>query len=249
MAAAKSPIVSGMQRNRISILSTRPLDDDLTAMAARNGVRLDVVPFIKTEPHGSGTALQRIQSLSFEPITAVFTSMNAAEAVINDLNGSKPLWKIFCLGNTTRKTIAQYFGNDAIIGTAPNATKLAQSIINIKSIDRVYFFCGDQRRDELPSILNTNQVGVEEIIVYKTIILHNKVHENYQAILFFSPTAVTGFFSNNSIGRETVLFAIGETTAAAIRDRSLNKIVVGNGTSKESLVKTAMEYYQLTGEE
>jgi uroporphyrinogen-III synthase len=232
-----------MQLNKIPILCTRPLSRDLIALAEQRGFQIDVVPFIKTEPIYSEELLQSIQYFSSQPITAVFTSMNAAEAVINQLNGFKPLWKLFCLGSTTRKTLEQYFGKEAILGVAANASMLAQSVISSGKVSRVVFFCGDQRRDELPSILHEKQIAVEEIVVYKTTILDNKISQNYGGILFFSPSAVKSFFSNNTIGTETILFAIGETTAAEIRKHTKNKIIVGDVAAKENLLNTIIDYY------
>jgi uroporphyrinogen-III synthase len=234
-----------MQHNKIPILCTRPLSRDLIAVAEQEGFQVDIVPFIKTEPINSDELHHHIQRLSSQQITAVFTSMNAAEAVITQLNELKPKWRIFCLGSTTNKILVQYFGKEAIGGVAGNASALADTIIKTGTVNTAVFFCGDQRRDELPSILMQKQIIVEEVIVYRTTILNNKISRDYRGILFFSPSAVSGFFSNNTISAGAVLFAIGKTTADTIRKYSENKIVVADVSAKEEVVNRMIDYYHL----
>ncbi len=233
-----------MQHNKIAILCTRPLSRELIAEAEREGFQIDIVPFIKIEPV-SPDELHRVHFFSSQEVTAVFTSMNAAEAVIRRLNGVKPLWRIFCLGNATYRSIVQYFGEETIGGVAGTALALADTIIEKGNVRNAVFFCGDQRRDELPSILKNKQITVEEVIVYRTTILNNKINRDYHGVLFFSPSAVSGFFSNNTISTGTVLFAIGETTADTIREYSNNKSVVAGAPVKEQLVNTMIDYYRL----
>lgn len=230
--------------NNIKILCTRPLTPRLISKGEKKGFRIDVVPFIRTEPLHSDELKTAIQDFSARRGTAIFTSMNAAEIIIKELNGAKPEWTIFCVGNTTHDTLTKYFGKDAIAGVATNAYNLAHAIIKAGNVQQAIFFCGDQRRDELPVILAGHQIKVEEVIVYKTTAVLNNITENYEGILFFSPSAVGSFFSNNTIDQHTVLFAIGDTTAAAIKKHSANTVVISEGPSKENLVMTMIAFYE-----
>lgn len=183
-----------MQRNRIPILCTRPMNPRLIVTAEEKGFQVDIIPFIKTEFLESHELASRIQHFSTQSITVVFTSMNAAESVISKLNGRKPVWKIFCIGNTTRHTLIKYFGEAQIAGFSNTASALAHTVVETGNFSEIIFFCGDQRREELPSILASNNIHVEEIIVYKTMAINNKIDRHYQGVLFFSPSAVTSFF-------------------------------------------------------
>ena len=109
--------------------------------------------------------------------------------------------------------------------------------------DEVIFFCGGQRRDELPSILNDAGIEVDEIAVYQTIEVPHIIKKDYHGILFFSPSAVRSFFKVNKANGKTILFAIGNTTAAEIKKFSNNKILVSDEPGKESLVQKAIEYF------
>lgn len=211
--------------------------------AMQAGIDIEELSFIETAPIQSITVQQEIEQSLLQSATVVFTSMNAVEAVAYYQEGAQPDWNIYCIGTTTNKLVAQHFGQETIIGIANDATSLAELIIEDRFIDEVIFFCGDQRRDELPAILRKNDVEVNEIEVYQTIPVAHKIEKIYQGILFFSPSAVASFFKNNRVPDATILFAIGNTTATEIRKYSTNKIITSDEPGKENLVKKMMEYF------
>jgi uroporphyrinogen-III synthase len=71
----------------------------------------------------------------------------------------------------------------------------------------------------------------------------HKIEKTYHGILFFSPSAVQSFFSNNKISDQTILFAIGNTTATEIKKYTNNKIITGDEPGKENLVTEMIRYY------
>jgi uroporphyrinogen-III synthase len=169
--------------------------------------------------------------------------MNAVEAVADELEDQRPDWKIYSIGTTTSRLVKKHFGEEAIAGTANSASELAELIVDEREDSEVIFFCGDQRREELPEILRNNDIEVNEIVVYKTIVVHHKLSKQYHGILFFSPSAVESFFSSNKADTSTVLFAIGNTTANAIKKISNNKIIISDEPGKENLFRKMIEYF------
>ena len=97
------------------------------------------------------------------------------------------------------------------------------------------FFCGDQRRNDLPEILSKNDIEVQEIVVYETIPVSKKIEEHYHGIMFFSPSAVNSFFLNNKLPSSTILFAIGNTTAEELKKHSTNTIITSDDPGKVDL--------------
>src|ERR1700733_839043 len=138
-----------MQQNKISILSTRPLQTELINKAAEKNIEIEIISFIETKAIEEDSLQQKILHLSHQQLTIVFTSMNAVDSVLHSLSNKKPDWKIFCIGSTTKKLATENFGENSIAGTAYSASDLADVIINRKNISSVIFFCGDKRRDEL----------------------------------------------------------------------------------------------------
>jgi len=106
------------------------------------------------------------------------------------------------------------------------------------------FFCGDQRRDELPDQLRQAGIGIREIVVYRTRQTPHPLEKAYAGIAFFSPSAVHSFFSLNKVPPATVLFAIGRTTAAAIRQYSTNPTICSVSPEKDALIRLAMDHFR-----
>ena len=230
-------------QNRISILCTSSLNATLIDEAKHEGIDIDELSFIETEPIQSIPVQQEIEQALLQTTTVIFTSMNAVEAVAYYKEGTQPDWEIYCIGTTTSKLVAHYFGQEKINGSANDAASLAELIAEDRFIDEVIFFCGDQRRDELPSILKEHDIEVNEIEVYQTIPVFHKIDKVYYGILFFSPSAVASFFKNNKVPATTILFAIGNTTANEIKKYSTNIIITSHEPGKEHLVRTMMEYF------
>ena len=232
-----------MQQPNIQLLSTRMLDDTLINKAEENHLTIECVSFIETKHLQSEVLLQQLQALANENITAVFTSMNAVNAVASQLL-QVPQWKIFCTGGITKEYVIKYFGEASIIATAKNATVLAEKIIASKPSSSLIFLCGDQRLNDLPEILQSHGKAVEEIIVYTTEQTPVFIEKNYEGILFFSPSAVHSFFSLNTIPTSVVLFSIGHTTAATIQSYCTNKLIVSQWPGAESMLDLIIEFYE-----
>jgi len=234
-----------MQQNKINILSTRPLSKELIHAAAEKNIFIESISFIETEMIVDENLKEKIKNLSHHSLNIVFTSMNAVEAVTKYLNGIKPNWKIFCIGNTTKKLTEENFAKNSIARTADSASALANVIISEKNISSVVFFCGNQRRDELPEKLLHHNIEVKEMVVYKTIPSSHQITKDYDGIIFYSPSAVNSFFSVNKINQRTILFAIGNTTATEMKKFVPNKIIIANEPSKKLLAEQAINYFEI----
>lgn len=232
-----------MQENRIQILSTRPIDPSQIQNAKELGIDIDCISYIETTPIFDKDLTKKIKDLLLSEATVVFTSMNAVDAVASHITKSKPDWKVYCIGITTNKLVKHYFGEHAIIGTATNASELAGLIVEERKTNKLSFFCGDQRREELPSILRNNGIRVTEVEVYHTEEVHHTIEKTYHGILFFSPSAVSSFFKSNKLPASTILFAIGTTTANEIAAATNNTIVISALPGKDKLVNKMINYF------
>lgn len=232
-----------MLENKYHILSTRPVEATSIEAAAAAGIQIDILSFIETTAITTTEVIEEIQDVANKKATVIFTSMNAVEAVAHQLPNFSPDWKIFCLGSTTKDLCEQYFGATSIRGTAPHAGALAESVINAGIKEPLFFFCGNRRRDELPDKLQTQHLNLKEIVVYETHAIQPSLQKDYDGILFFSPSAVESFFSASKIQEKTVLFAIGNTTATAIRNYTDHTIIISDHPGKENLVQKMIAYF------
>jgi len=215
-------------------LSTAALPARLVHEAAANGVQLDAVPFIRIQLLDAG-------ELPAGAVTAVFTSQHAVEALPSEL----PQWKVFCIEGVTRRLAEKRFGAAAIAGTAASGEELAKGIVGAGGEKRVVFFCGDLRREELPAMLREAGYTVEERIVYRTMLTPQRLEQDYAGIAFFSPSGVESFFSANPVSSTTIYFAIGQTTAAAVRARTGRDAIVASKPDKEILINQLITHFKV----
>ena len=83
-------MISIMRENKYHLLCTNAVGQSLIEKAAGQGIYFHVLPFIDTESVPGFEPGEIISDLSRQPITAVFTSQNAVEAVKASLDNFRP---------------------------------------------------------------------------------------------------------------------------------------------------------------
>lgn len=232
-----------MQQKKIEILSTKMLDKN----SFPEEIIIDEISFIATKAIKDEQLEKKISHLS-APINAIFTSSHAAE-IVGKIISKNSSWKIFCIGNKTKETLLKFFPAESIAGIANNAADLAWKIMKDISVKNVLFFCGAQRRNELPEILIQNEIDMEELIVYETIKTPKEIKKDYDGVLFFSPSAAESFFSINKIKSHTVCFAIGDTTAATLKEFTTNNIIQAQNPSQQSMINAMLAHFKISVDE
>jgi len=233
------------------VLSTKKLEPSLIEQARKNNIEIIEQEFISIKAIKDDRIHERVMKLSLSGIKhAAFTSSNAVFSLDKCMHVTDTFyvfeWGIFCLSGKTKEavmTAACLKGN--VLAEAANAYELAQNIIEHK-VEELIFFCGNKRRDELPSILQEAGIKIHEMIVYETVETAAMVTDDFDAILFFSPSAVQSFFSVNQIKKTTVCFAIGQTTADCITDFTDNRIIISESPSQEMMLASVNFYFQNT---
>jgi uroporphyrinogen-III synthase len=232
---------------KFKVLSTKQLDPSLAEQAREKNIELSQVEFISVRPIVSEQKLKEVQSWGMAGAQCVvFTSAHAVKIVDELLHPHDTVlvteWKIFCLSGRTRQAVmnAQVLKHE-ITAESVNATSLAEKIV-ANEVKEIVFFCGNRRRDELPDLLKKHGLIVHEVIVYETIEQPVIVTEEFDAVIFFSPSAVESFFSCNHLPAQTVCVAIGETTAKAIATYATNKVITSAAPEQEAVLNTAFKY-------
>src|SRR5688572_16997610 len=226
-----------------TILCTGPVEDSVFGMAEYNDADIDVIPFTKITCDLSEAEEMQVKELLSKTVVVVFTSNNAVISVSSYLNNVQPDWTIFCIGNTTYELAKKYFGENRVRQTASTAKALAEKITMDTNVREVFFLCGNLRRNDLPDALRQHGIKVEEITVYQTSLSPVTLEKEYDAVLFFSPSAAESFFSKNQVPPKTVLFVIGNTTSVSIRKYTANKIITGDEPDKNKLISKAVRFF------
>jgi uroporphyrinogen-III synthase len=167
----------------------------------------------------------------------VFTSQHAVKAVLSsNINLMGKL--IAALSGETQRSLNEAGLNVLVSGN--QASDLAQEILKF-NISTVTFFCGNLHRDELPTLLLQHGVVVNKVIVYNTQLTPHKVATHFDAVLFFSPSAVNSFYQQNDLPKNAVCFCIGQTTASALKS-SLAQIVVATNPSPHEVITKVLHH-------
>lgn len=240
-----------MSNDKYRILSTRHLTDSSVAVAGESGIHIDVKDFIQIKPL-LNKALVGKENLFhiFRPeAVQVFTSANAARIlteyylhqddtfyVIGEAN-------ICCISGSTKKALQRIFPDARFLAESPYGSELGAAIVALGNITAVNFFCGNIRRNELPDTLKKAGIEVNELVIYENIPAPVVTAEDYDGVLFFSPSAVKSYFSVNKLPSSAVCFAIGATTATALEDYTDNKIIISTNISEDAMVQTAIFYF------
>lgn len=227
--------------SEISILSTKSLKPNQRDLLLGAGFKLVAYDAIE------------ISFLSFEIPkvieNAIFTSQNGVRSFLKNIFEAKPVEyqvafqkalgniKVFCVGQKTKALLEE--NRLKATETAKNAQELGEIIIKNYKNNTFYFFCGNLRRTELPEILKNNNISFSEVKTYKTELKPKKFDQKWDGILFFSPSAVQSYISENK-NTNAIAFCIGDTTAANA-NKYFNEVIVSKSNSVESVIAKAVK--------
>ncbi len=232
-------------KNNLTILSTKILKPYIKDQLVENDFNVIEHNFIKIEIVGAPQAKHIIES-HFP--NYIFTSKNAVKAFTQFITANKIVItkkaSFFALSGETQLALEDE-GYKVLI-SKDNATALANEIINSTKETQFVFFCGDKRRNELPDAMQHAGLQLTEIVLYKNLPQPKKIAEQYQAILFFSPSGVKSFFEGNILPKFTQCFCIGYTTANALKEYKLNnKTTVISFPSQQVMIDEVLHYFNI----
>lgn len=226
------------------VLSTKKLDPDVVGHAGLTGIVLEEKEMISVVPLLSEEKKAEVRAwIGAGQQYAVFTSANAVLPFRQYIQASTtPGWKLFCFSGKTREALEALLPGE-ILATAESAAGLAPKIMEA-GVKELLFFCGNQRREELPQQLSAAGIVVHEVVVYETTATPHQVDADFDAVLFFSPSGVESFFAVNRLKEEAVCFTIGHTTAAAVKSCTGQPVIVSTAPTQEAILAAVKQYFQ-----
>lgn len=219
----------------MNILSTKILTPSQKESLA--GFNVIEVPMIEIS-FGEGFKLE--EQIPY----AVFTSGNSVKSVFGIHKINADLFQtVFCVGTKTQALLLNYGITAKLV--ANNAVELAEMLIaEFNDIQEISWFCGNLRNNDLPTLMAQNGVLVTEYLVYNTKLISEKVDEELDGILFFSPSGVRGYLKKNKVINKPVI-CIGNTTATEALN-SFDEVYIAEDTTVESVIEKLKKYKVLS---
>ncbi len=187
----------------------------------------------------------RIEHLNFdvpeEIENAIFTSQNGVRSYFSNKTKNREISSCYCVGEKTKALLEE--NGQKVVKMAQNSEELGQFILKTARNESFFYFCGSQRRDDLPDLLKSAKIELFEVKTYKTELKSRHFGQKFDGILFFSPSGVQSFTMENSLTEETA-FCIGKTTAEEAKKHT-NKVVIANSPSVESVIAKAAKTFQI----
>ena len=170
---------------------------------------------------------------SLDDFALIFTSSNAVKSFFE--NGFQPLQnKIYVVGEKTKQEVSNFgFETEE---TFKNIHFLADFLKGNCQKESLLHFCGNLSLDILEHAFADSKISYRKITVYETKLLEPKISENYEALVFFSPSGVRSFAAHNSLEKK-MLFSIGKTTESELKNFTKNKIYTSEENSLRDLIQ------------
>jgi uroporphyrinogen-III synthase len=149
-------------------------------------------------------------------------------------------YQVYCISRGT-KEYALAFGLN-IKSSAPNAAALADEILKDVEVKEVTHVSSNLRRDELSDKLIKAGVAVQDVIAYRTEFTPVTIDSSYDAIIFFSPSAVDSFLSINPL-QQVPCFCLGKTTSDYAKQEGYQQTFIPVAPSEDILLKTIVNHY------
>jgi len=212
----------------IEILSTKELNITQRNILEEAGIHYHEHNFISIEPIDF-KAPAKIEN-------AIFTSQNAVKSI---LGKEIQIENCFCVGDKTEALLKHHDFN--VVEKAYQAQTLAKNIVTQYKERSFNLFCGNLRREELPALLEKHQVDLHETQVYQTKLTSKNMLRSFDAILFFSPSAVESYAQRN-LFEDTIVFCLGKTTEAEVRKHT-NNLITANRTTIENVLVQVIKHF------
>ena len=225
--------------SQISILSTKTLSGEQRQVFLEANFDLLEKDFIDIK--------NNLFELNTINTNLIFSSQNAVLSLMEQ-NGWEALKtkSVFCVGIKTKELLElNGFKVDVYMDYA---SELAEIITLIYNKESYTFLSGNLRKETLPQALKSEGITFNEIEVYQTKLAPFKIsdQEKFDGILFFSPSAVESYLTNNKIKNE-ICFCVGNTTAKTLELNKVKNIVIAETPTIEEVIEEVIDYYKTEG--
>jgi uroporphyrinogen-III synthase len=202
----------------------------LAVALARMSIKLETRPLLSFEPPLDWGPMDAALAQRQDYQAVALTSPRAAQAFAERLDVNGIVWnraapQVWVVGPATQEALrskapARRPNTSPQPGTGA-AAWLAGAMVKAGVGSPVFFPCGDRRRDELPKLLHTHGIRVDEVVCYRTVLASREQAREAVAgssVVIVASPSVVGLLADACPGPPRPrLIAIGSTTAEAAR--------------------------------
>jgi uroporphyrinogen-III synthase len=181
-----------------------------------------------------------------------FTSPRAGKAVTERIRARGIPWPqspgpaVWATGQATAASLADWAGPILVPGGAEQegdgaAAVLARAMVAAGVTGPVLFPCGDRRREELPSVLESSGIRVHDVGCYRTVLAQpseaRAAASEGALLVVASPSVVELLALACPADERPDLVAVGPTTAAAARRAGWNSLAVAEQPNSSGVLQ------------
>ena len=226
-----------MEDRKLQIISARKLPQKWITHAKDVGISLQDFDFLQITPKDPSSFENLLLSHS---CPLVLTSKHAIHAIA-PLVHLLPNKNVYVIEGET-SNIAEKAGLH-IMGTGNNAAELIRKL-KLDKPESVLHCTTSNRIPTLSKQLPNYKINYHLVEVYDKILKPQKV-ENYDGILFYSPSQIDSFLLANELIPHKPMFCMGSTTANHLKKRNHHPILTAKRPTIADLMELMLKYYKL----
>jgi uroporphyrinogen-III synthase len=239
----------------IDVALTRPIDrnEQLARLLGRLGARVVEVPLIEIGPpsdqgEGLRSALDHIEELEWIAVL----STNGARALLQALNGVglPRSCRVAAVGQATADALGEGGLEVTLVGDGSGGAALAGQISEAVDPAQLLVVAAQEGRQELAEELGAVGWRVTSVAGYATVATEVTKQDrasllDADVVVVASPSAVGSFRAlGPSPDQDQSFVAIGETTAAALREAGLAEVIVAEAPTDVALAEAVVRAVQ-----
>ena len=214
------------------ILFTKKIDEQLVSNILGGSFYCEYIEAIRIKN-------RKVKPFNVRGKSIIFTSVNGVKSffengfILNqDFTNRLCFNRVYAVGIKTKRELRKYGVNTYKVFSYAYA--LIDFIINKANEECYIHFCGNLALDLFNNKLPLQNISYRRIVVYDIELLYPEINENYDGIVFFSPSGVRSVLTNNDIGQAKV-FAIGRTTEDELKKYNIKNIITNNEANLDGI--------------
>jgi uroporphyrinogen-III synthase len=217
-----------MSKDTVVLTASAGAFPGLAAALAEMSIQLVTRPLLSFEPPVDWAPLDNALAQRRRFQAVALTSPRAAQALAERIDVSGLTWDddapaVWVVGSATEEALR---GRAPVLkpDTSPEpgetaAASLARAMLKAGVASRVLFPCGDRRRDELPALLQSHGIRVDEVVCYRSVLASReqaRAAVTGGTIVIVASPSVAALLAEVCPGpTHPRLVAVGSTTAEA----------------------------------